>query len=114
HFDSYDVFLLQVEGRRKWRVGPLTDPSLQPDVPLKILSNFEPEHEWVLEPGDMLYLPPRWGHDGVAQGECMTCSIGFRVPEQAELAREVLVRLVEGLDTPETPRLYRDPKQPAT
>lgn len=115
HFDSYDVFLLQVHGRRRWRIGPLKDAALQPDVPLKILTNFEPEEEWVLEPGDMLYLPPRWAHDGIAEGgECMTCSIGFRVPEATELAREVLVRWVEGLDAPETPRLYKDPNQPAT
>jgi len=114
HFDSYDVFLLQVHGQRKWRIGPLKDVSLQPDVPLKILRNFEPQQEWVLEPGDMLYLPPRWAHDGVAQGECMTCSIGFRVPEETDLAREVLVRWLEGLETPTKPRLYQDPKQEAT
>lgn len=114
HFDSYDVFLLQVHGQRRWRVGQLSDPTLQADVPLKILTNFVPEHEWVLEPGDMLYLPPKWAHDGIAQGECMTCSIGFRVPEETELAREVLVRLVEALDCPAQPQLYKDPKQPAT
>ncbi len=114
HYDSYDVFLLQVHGRRRWRIGPLNDASLQPDVPLKILSNFEPEQEWVLEPGDMLYLPPKWAHDGIAQGECMTCSIGFRVPEETELAREVLVRLVEALEPTGQPQLYKDPGQPAT
>jgi 50S ribosomal protein L16 3-hydroxylase len=114
HFDSYDVFLLQVHGQRRWRIGRLTDPSLQADVPLKILTNFEPEHEWVLEPGDMLYLPPKWAHDGIAQGECMTCSIGFRVPEETDLAREVLARWIEGLECPEKPKLYQDPKQLAT
>lgn len=114
HYDSYDVFLLQVQGRRRWRIGPLKNTELQPDVPLKILSRFEPEEEWVLEPGDMLYLPPRWAHDGVAEGECMTCSIGFRVPEEAELAREVLLRWVENLANDARPRLYRDPGQPAT
>lgn len=113
HYDSYDVFLLQVHGQRRWRIGPLRDASLQPDVPLKILSHFEAEEEWVLEPGDMLYLPPRWAHDGIAQGECMTCSIGFRAPQEAELAREVLVRVLESLDGGEQPRLYRDPAQPA-
>ncbi len=114
HFDSYDVFLLQVHGQRRWRIGPLKDASLQADVPLKILTHFVPEQEWVLEPGDMLYLPPRWAHDGIAQGECMTCSIGFRVPEETDLAREVLLRWIEGLECPETPRLYRDPDQRAT
>lgn len=114
HYDSYDVFLLQVHGQRRWRIGKLKDDSLQPDVPLKILSNFEPEHEYLLEPGDMLYLPPMWAHDGIAQGECMTCSIGFRVPEATELAREVLIRFVEELDLDGPRRLYRDPKQEAT
>lgn len=114
HYDSYDVFLLQVHGQRRWRIGKLKDDSLQPDVPLKILSNFEPEHEYLLEPGDMLYLPPMWAHDGIAQGECMTCSIGFRVPAATELAREVLIRFVEELDLDGPRRLYRDPKQEAT
>ncbi len=114
HYDSYDVFLLQVQGRRRWRIGRLNDDRLQPDVPLKILSHFEPEQEWVLEPGDMLYLPPMWAHDGVAEGECMTCSIGFRVPEATELAREVLIRFAEELDGDGPRRLYKDPGQLAT
>jgi 50S ribosomal protein L16 3-hydroxylase len=114
HYDSYDVFLLQVHGSRRWRIGRLRDATLQPDVPLKILQHFEPEEEWVLEPGDMLYLPPQWAHDGIAQGECMTCSIGFRVPEATELAREVLIRFAEELDGEGPRRLYRDPKQDAT
>ena len=64
-------------------------------MPLKILANFEPEEEFVLEPGDMLYLPPKYAHDGIAEGECMTYSIGFRSPSQSELAQEVLQRLAE-------------------
>lgn len=115
HYDSYDVFLLQVHGQRRWRIGRLKDHSLQADVPLKILTNFVPEEEHVLEPGDMLYLPPNWAHDGIAEGECMTCSIGFRVPESTELAREVLVRWAEGVETDDKARrLYQDPRQPAT
>ena len=113
HVDSYDVFLLQVQGRRRWRVGPVEDPSPRPDLPLRILANFEPQDEWLLEPGDMLYLPPGWGHNGTAEGECMTASIGFRAPARAELLRELLARWVEA-EEEVPPALYRDPSQPAT
>jgi 50S ribosomal protein L16 3-hydroxylase len=113
HLDSYDVFLLQVHGRRRWQVGRVPAPAFVPGVPLRILENFQPEQAWVLEPGDMLYLPPRWGHDGVALDECMTCSIGFRAPSQGALAAELLVRLADGAAHDE-PRLYRDPRQAAT
>ncbi|AMG88047.1 cupin domain-containing protein [Bordetella parapertussis] len=130
HFDSYDVFLLQASGRRRWRYGRQKDLSLQPDLPLKILSRFEPEEEHVLEPGDMLYLPPQAAHDGVAEGgDCMTISIGFRAPSQAMLARGLLeaaadqvmarVGLLGGpYGEPPLPGarldgLYRDPGQPA-
>lgn len=112
HFDSYDVFLLQAAGRRRWRIGRQKDPSLQPDVPLKILTNFEPEEEHVLGPGDMLYLPPGWAHDGIAEDTgCMTYSIGFRVPQRAALAGELLLRMT---DVYEDDTLYRDAAQPAT
>lgn len=110
HFDSYDVFLLQAEGRRRWRIGPQKDLSLRDGVPLKILANFEPEQEFVLEAGDMLYLPPRYAHDGDAQGACMSYSIGFRAPSRGEMARELLLRLA---DDAEDPTLYRDRHQPA-
>ena len=69
HFDSYDVFLLQLHGQRRWRIGRLADPTLMPGLPVKILARFEPEEEHLLGPGDMLYLPPRWAHDGVAVGK---------------------------------------------
>ena len=95
HFDSYDVFLLQAQGQRRWRIGRQKDLTLQPDVPLKILRDFQPEQEWLLEAGDMLYLPPRYAHDGVAQGECMTYSIGFRAPAQGEWAQDLLQRLAD-------------------
>lgn len=95
HVDSYDVFLLQVHGRRRWRIAPPGDAALQEGLPLKILRRFEPIEERVLEPGDMLYLPPGWGHDGVAEGECMTCSIGFRAPTLAELGADLLSRLAD-------------------
>ena len=113
HFDSYDVFLLQAQGRRRWRIGRQRDFSLVEGVPLKILARFEPEQEFVLEPGDMLYLPPRWAHDGIAEGECQTWSIGFRSPARGEVARELLQRLAEDAADSAGERLYRDPTQPA-
>lgn len=112
HFDSYDVFLLQAAGQRRWRIGRQTDFSLQEGVPLKILTHFVPEEEHVLEPGDMLYLPPRWAHDGIAVDQgCMTYSIGFRVPQRASLAGELLLRMTDAF---EDNTLYRDANQPAT
>lgn len=121
HVDSYDVFLLQVGGRRRWRVGPLrsaADERLVDGAPLELLAAFRPEQEWVLEPGDLLYLPPRWGHDGVAEGgDCMTCSIGFRAPAADELAADLLQRLAdEAADDAreaDPAALYRDAWQPA-
>src|SRR5205085_5385100 len=80
HVDSYDVFLLQVTGRRRWRVGRVGDARQRAGMPLRTLAGFTPSDEWLLGPGDMLYLPPGWGHDGVAVGECITASIGFRAP----------------------------------
>jgi 50S ribosomal protein L16 3-hydroxylase len=113
HFDSYDVFLLQAHGRRRWRIGRQKDLTLQDDVPLKILAQFEPEQEFVLEPGDMLYLPPRYAHDGIAEGECQTYSIGFRSPARGELARELMQRLAEDAEDAAGAGLYRDPRQDA-
>jgi 50S ribosomal protein L16 3-hydroxylase len=86
HFDSYDVFLLQAHGRRRWRISRQKDLTLEHGLPLKILRHFVAEEEYVLEPGDMLYLPPHVAHDGVAIGDCMTISIGFRAPTHAGLA----------------------------
>ena len=113
HFDSYDVFLLQAHGRRRWRIGRQKDLALREGIALKVLAQFEPEEEFVLEPGDMLYLPPRYAHDGVAEGECMTYSIGFRAPARQELAQELLVRLAEDAGEEEAALLYRDAKQEA-
>jgi 50S ribosomal protein L16 3-hydroxylase len=114
HFDSYDVFLLQAQGQRRWQIGRQKDFSLQENVPLKILSNFVPEQEFVLEAGDMLYLPPRYAHDGVAVGgDCMTYSVGFRSPRKVELAQELLQRLAENAPESVADQLYRDPGQAA-
>jgi 50S ribosomal protein L16 3-hydroxylase len=122
HLDSYDVFLLQVQGARRWRIGPVKGERAATTVdgaPLKLLRHFEPSEEWLLQPGDMLYLPPRWGHDGVAEGECMTCSIGFRAPQRERLAAELLQRIADAASDEaeacnETAAIYRDPQQPAT
>jgi 50S ribosomal protein L16 3-hydroxylase len=115
HFDSYDVFLIQVHGRRRWRVGRMDDARLQEGVPLRIIENFRHEEEWILEPGDMLYLPPAWAHDGDAVGgDCMTCSVGFRVPKRDELSRELLLRVADAVEDAEPPVLYRDASQVAT
>ena len=114
HIDSYDVFLLQVHGHRRWRVGPVSDPSFVDGLPVRILEHFEPTDEWVLGPGDMLYVPPRWGHDGVAEDECMTCSIGFRTPMGTELARELLQRVLDDVEPDGDEPHFRDPPRSAT
>lgn len=94
HFDSYDVFLLQGQGKRLWRVSEQTDLSLVEGAPLRILKNFNTAQEWLLEKGDMLYLPPHLAHWGIAKSDskidCMTYSIGFRAPKNQELASEFL------------------------
>lgn len=113
HFDSYDVFLLQAHGQRRWRIGRQKDLTLQAGVPLKTLQNFEAEEEFVLRPGDMLYLPPKYAHDGVAVGECMTWSMGFRAPKEGELARELLLGVADEAFDGVGEALYRDPAQVA-
>jgi 50S ribosomal protein L16 3-hydroxylase len=101
HFDSYDVFLLQVSGKRRWRISEQKDLSLRKGLPLKILKNFKPTQEWVLEPGDMLYLPPHVAHEGVAMGaDCMTYSIGFRSPSNEELISALLDDMQASMDLP--------------
>lgn len=85
HVDSYDVFLIQGQGRRRWQIAQKFDERLKKNVDLKILAHFRPESEWILEPGDMLYLPPGVAHFGVALEPCMTYSVGFRAPTHAAL-----------------------------
>lgn len=89
HVDQYDVFLLQAEGRRRWQIARQFDPSLRPNCELNVLDTFEPEQEWVLEPGDMLYLPPGVAHHGVALDTGMTWSIGMRAPSSADLLQSL-------------------------
>jgi 50S ribosomal protein L16 3-hydroxylase len=97
HFDSYDVFLLQGRGQRRWEVGTQTDLDLVPDSELKILRRFRPDGVCVLRRGDMLYLPPRFAHNGVALDGCVTYSIGFRAPAFEELKTQFLAHLDECL-----------------
>ena len=113
HFDSYDVFLLQAHGRRRWAIGRQHDLALQADAPLKVLRNFEPTQTFDLDPGDMLYLPPRYAHDGLAIGECMTYSVGFKAVGLGELAAEMLQRLAQDAADVAGERMYRDPGQNA-
>ncbi len=107
HFDSYDVFLLQGEGRRRWQISSQRGLALVADAPLKILSRFRAAREWTLAAGDMLYLPPRCAHDGVALDECITYSIGFRAPSAQDLCGRFLEFLQDRLDAPQ---LYTDPQ----
>src|SRR5687767_6220988 len=89
HVDSYDVFLLQARGKRRWRIARRFDAALDERAPLKVLRRFMAEQEFLLEPGDLLYLPPGWAHEGVAVGgDCMTCSIGLHAPRRGPLAAE--------------------------
>ena len=116
HVDQYDVFLLQGQGRRRWQVDvdPDAPREFREDVELKLLREFTPSHEWVLEPGDMLYLPPGVPHHGIAEDACLTLSVGMRAPSHAEVlsawADEALQRLPDtlryqdaGMDAPADP-----------
>jgi 50S ribosomal protein L16 3-hydroxylase len=91
HVDQYDVFLLQAKGHRRWQIDARPDPPLdfRPDAELKLLQRFDPSHDWVLGPGDMLYLPPGVPHHGVAEDACLTISVGMRAPSQAELVMDL-------------------------
>ena len=107
HFDQYDVFLLQVEGTRRWNIGGYCDGKtpLRADCPMRVLESFSSQQEWLLEPGDMLYLPPGIAHWGVAESEGLTYSIGLRPPSIADLVGDLAVELMaQGYDAH-----YRDP-----
>lgn len=116
HFDSYDVFLLQGKGHRRWQISTQDDRSLIEGAPLRILKDFRVEQEWVLGPGDMLYLPPHCAHNGTAEDDCMTYSIGFRTPSYQELAEQFLVYLqdrvcVEGMYADPDLKAQRHPSE---
>jgi 50S ribosomal protein L16 3-hydroxylase len=113
HVDQYDVFLLQGLGQRRWQISvdPTAPKAFRDDAELKLLREFAPTHEWILEPGDMLYLPPGVPHHGVAIGACMTYSIGMRAPSQAELVGDFVDHLVEAM--PEESRYVDADLEPA-
>ncbi|MBM4195707.1 MAG: cupin domain-containing protein [Gammaproteobacteria bacterium] len=106
HVDQYDVFLLQASGRRRWRISRQRDQSIDRRQPLKLLQDFRPTQEWLLEPGDMLYLPPGVAHEGAAEGECITLSIGFRAAVWQELLDPWFAHFAE---TVSLPGRFRDP-----
>ena len=111
HVDNYDVFLVQGSGRRRWSIGntpvePVEEEILVPDVDIRMLANFRPDTSWELEPGDLLYLPPRLAHEGVALESSMTLSVGFRAPDARELAASFLT---DRLESEAPARRYADP-----
>jgi len=113
HFDQYDVFLVQGLGRRRWQIGGFCDETteLLPHDDLRLLARFDPVEDWILEPGDILYVPPRLAHNGTAVGsDCMTYSIGFRAPSREELIVNWSECVLEGLDADDR---YTDPALPA-
>lgn len=111
HVDSYDVFLIQAWGHRRWRISRQRQLALLPGLPLKILADFRPSAEWILEPGDVLYLPPGVAHEGVALGECITLSVGFRAPAWQELVEPWFAHLAQ---KSQLSGRYTDPGAPPT
>lgn len=108
HADNYDVFLIQGPGRRRWQISSQqpTEEDLIPGMDLRIMKDFVPEQEWILEPGDLLYLPPGVPHHGVALEDCITISVGFRAPALAELTAAYCADVLDGMDTE---LFYEDP-----
>lgn len=107
HYDEYDVFLLQVTGTRRWQITTRYDrDDLREDSSLKLLGNFTPEQEWLVEPGDLLYLPPHVAHFGVAETNCTTYSLGCRAPSHADLVAQMAGMFLSELDEK---RRYTDP-----
>ncbi len=107
HIDAYDVFLLQAQGTRRWQISyqACEEDNFLPEPELRIMREFHADEEWLLQTGDLLYLPPNVPHYGVAIGECMTCSIGFRAPSRADLLEDLLGQLIE---EPRMQERYRD------
>jgi 50S ribosomal protein L16 3-hydroxylase len=107
HMDNYDVFLIQAQGQRRWQITtqPAAPDNFLPDLELRIMREFQPEQEWVVNPGDMLYLPPNVPHYGVALNECMTYSVGFRAPLQSDMLEKLVDDLLE---EPRLQQRFRD------
>lgn len=111
HYDSYDVFLLQVGGQKRWQISSDDASGFIEDAPIRVLKDFNPEQEWVLEHGDMLYLPPKYAHYGVALEPGMTYSVGFRAPKTQEMATKFLEFLQDEICLE---GMYSDPDAKAT
>lgn len=110
HVDNYDVFLVQAHGTREWLIedSPRLEDDFVPGLPIRLLKRFKPTHRWVLEPGDILYLPPRFPHHGIARGDrCMTVSVGFRAPTIHEIINGVVT---EALTQGDSSERYGDPE----
>jgi len=110
HIDLYDVFILQGQGKRRWQINmqPVTEDNQVKETPLRIQKHFEPEEEWIIEPGDMLYLPPGVSHYGVSLGESLSYSIGFRATSHADIVNEFIGYITQNL----SPQLtYKDADQ---
>ncbi len=110
HVDNYDVFLVQAHGTREWMIEdrPVLEDDFVPNLPIRLLKRFKPTHRWLLEPGDILYLPPRFPHHGIARGDkCMTISVGFRAPSIHEIVNGVVTDALTHGDESER---YSDPE----
>ncbi|MDH5387081.1 MAG: cupin domain-containing protein [Gammaproteobacteria bacterium] len=110
HIDLYDVFILQGQGQRRWQINtqPVTKGNQVEGTPLRIQNDFQAEEEWIVEPGDMLYIPPGVSHHGVSLGESLSYSIGFRATSHADLVNEFISHITQNL----SPKLtYQDPDQ---
>ncbi|MCW8853326.1 MAG: cupin domain-containing protein [Gammaproteobacteria bacterium] len=108
HMDLYDVFILQAQGHRRWQINPqpVVEDNQVKGTPLRIQKDFVAEEEWLLAPGDLIYIPPGVSHYGVATDDCMSFSIGFRATSHAELVNDFIGYITQDLDTSLT---YRDP-----
>lgn len=106
HIDAYDVFLIQVHGQRRWMINQEYDDDCLDGPELRILKRFNAAKAWILDPGDMLYLPPNVAHHGIAVNECMTCSVGFRAPSYSSLISEYAEKIAADIDQSSR---YQDP-----